>query len=125
MKRILLSFAAVWICVLTLCGCDPVLPKTGISVTLTPSEVTVGDEIAVTVRYPDTDGTAVARWSGQELVVVEGNAELTGEMTFRALSPGEIRILVKATAECDFLGVTADSVEYSAELTVTAREKEN
>ena len=117
MKKVLL-FITIAICLLFVCACDPVLPENGITATYTPSNVTVGDKVNIVIQYPETDNTAIARWSEQNIKVLDGPGEVVDNMALIARSKGSIRVLVTAIAECDFGSTTLDKVEYSTEIII-------
>lgn len=122
LKKLLLCIAAI-LCMALICACDPVLPKGNISATYTPSNVHVGDKVYIIIQYPETDNTAIARWSEQSIQVLEGPGEVVDNLVLIAHSNGTIHVLVSAIAECDFGGITLDKVEYSTEIIIDVADK--
>ena len=106
-----------------ICACVPVLPKNGITARYSPSIVNVGDKVYIDIQYPDTDNTAIARWSGQSIQVLSGPGEVVDDMALIARSSGVIYVLVSAIAECDYGNLTLDKVEYKTEITIDVKAK--
>lgn len=102
-----------------LTACDPVLPTENIDAVYAPSPLIQGASAEINIIYPDTDGTAIVKWTGQSLEVISGDDIVdTSGLTITGLKPGTATLKVSVEANCAFLGIIIDKPVFTTELMV-------
>lgn len=118
-SRVLITIMLLFFSMSMLTGCDPKLPAANIAANYTPNPLTHGSSADIEIIYPNTDGTAVVKWTHQDVEIISGSdvVEVSG-LSITGLQPGTAILRVSVRANCSFMGLIIDKPVFSTELKV-------
>lgn len=111
--------ALLLLCMIPLVGCDPVIPLDNIEAIYSPKPLTQGTTAQIEITYPETDGTAVVKWTDQKVEIINGGdiVDVYG-LSITGLKPGRALLRVEVKANCSFMGVIIDKPVFYADIDV-------
>lgn len=121
-KSVILTIITILACLIVLTGCDPVLPAGNISADYETKPLTQGSTASISIAYPDTENTAVVKWTDQNIEVISGKniVEVSG-LSIKGLRPGTAVLKVKVRENCAYIGFIIDKPIFSTEFKVEVK----